>query len=204
MRAGTPNQLLEDYYMNYCEQAFADFCDWHWPCNYQKKNARCVNVYFGHAKGHQNAAGKVLANGDYVPSFHYSNDLARWLFRLDQEINNIQVSKDDARPSRNVEEVLPALHVENMKTFYREIGSASNFRSHITCFCCLREIPVHPLTCGHVLCSPSERSYGVSKGRVLMEMLQCPICLAQDLWMSSCLIRFMPPLAGVRVLCLDG
>lgn len=203
MRAGTPKQLVEDYYMDYCEKAFSDFCDWHWPCNFQKKNFRCANVRSGHAKGHQNTAGKVMAPGLYSPSFRYYNDLGRWLRRLDQEINNIQNSKGDARSSLNVEAV-PTLHVANMKNFYRKKGSPRKFRSHYTCFCCLREVPVHLLTCGHVLCSPCVRSYGVPKGRVFMEMLKCPICLVDDIRMPSCLIRFMPPLAGVRILCLDG
>lgn len=200
-RAGTPNQLLEEYYMDYCEQAFADFCDFHWPCNFQKRNLRCASVYSGHAKGHQTAAGKILADGAYVPSFHYKSDLFTWMLRVEQEINDIQVSKDVARPSLTVDESPSTLHLGNMKTFYRTIGSASDFRSHYTCYCCLREIPIHPLACGHVLCSPCVRSYGVNKGRVFIEMLRCPICLAQD---HGSLIKFMPPLAGVRILCLDG
>ena len=187
--------------MVYCEQAFADFCDFHWPCDFQKKNFSCANVYSGHTKGHQNALGKLLANGAYVPSFHYKNDLCRWMTRLDHEINNIQVSKWDGRPSSKVEESPSTLHLENLKTFYRSIGSASNFRSHYTCYCCLREIPIHPLACGHVLCSPCVRSYGKKNGKVFMEMSSCPICQVQD---NGSLIKFMAPLAGFRILCLDG
>ena len=187
--------------MDYCEQAFALFCDFHWPCDFQKKNLSCANVSSGHARGHQNALGKLLAYGVYVPSFHYKNDLDRWMVRLDQEINNIQASKWDGRPSLKVEESPSTRHLENLETFYRTIGSASNFRSHYTCYCCLREIPIHPLACGHVLCSPCVRSYGKHNGKVFMEMSSCPICHVQD---SGTLIKFMPPLAGVRVLCLDG
>ncbi len=200
-RAGTPNQLLENYYMHYCEQAFADFCDFHWPCDFQKKNIRCANVNSGHSKGHQNAVGKLLANGPYLPSFHYRDDLCKWMLRLDQEITNIQVSKDESGPSLKVEDSPSTLHLENIQKFYRTIGSARDFRSHYTCYCCLREIPIHPLTCGHVLCSPCVRSYGEHKGRIHMEILRCPICQAQD---YGCLIKFMPPLAGARILCLDG
>lgn len=201
MRAGTPKQLLEDYYMEYCEQAFTDFCDFHWPCEFQKKNFRCVNVYSGHAKGHQNAVGKSVLNGAYIPSFNYKNDIFRWMRRLDQEINNIQVLRDDSRPSLKVEESPSTLHLKNMQTFYRTIRSASDFRSHYTCYCCLREISIHLLACGHVLCSPCVRLYGRYKSRIYMEILRCPICQAQD---YGCLIKFMPPLAGTRILCLDG
>ena len=204
LRVGTPNQLLEDHYMDYCEHAFTEFCELHWPCNFQKKEVRCVNVFSGHAKGHQNAAGKILAAGNYVPSFHYNNDLCRWIQRIEKDLISIQTSKDDASPGFNVEEIMSALHVENMKTFYKEMGFIHRFSSHYTCFCCLRELPIHPLGCGHVLCSACVRSYGEAKGTGLVEMHRCPICQAQDLPLTPCLVKFMPPLAGVRVLCLDG
>lgn len=193
--------MLDDYYMSYCEQAFAYFCDRHWPCNFMKRGLRCANPYSGHAKGHQNANGKMLAKGAYDPSFSYGNDLWTWTLRLEREINNIQVSKDNAESSLKVKKSLTTLHLENIKTFYGKIGSANNFQSHCTCFCCLREIPIHPLACGHILCSSCVRSYGVPKGRILMEVLSCPICKAQN---YGRLIKFMPPLAGVRILCLDG
>lgn len=198
---GTPKQLLEVYYMNYCEQAFAYFCHRHWPCNFTKRNSRCANPYSGHAKGHQNAKGRMLGKGAYDPSFSYGNDLWTWTLRLEQEIHNIQVSKDNAESGLRAKNSVATLHLKNMKTFYRKIGSASNFQSNCTCFCCLREIPLHPLACGHILCNPCVRSYGVPKERIFMEMLSCPICQAQN---HGRLIKFMPSLAGVRILCLDG
>lgn len=186
--------------MEYCEQAFAYFCDRHWPCDFRKKNHRCANPYSGHAKGHQNAMGKALGKGAYISSFDYKNDLWRWMLRLEHELDSIQASKD-ARPSLKIDESPSTLHLENINKFYQGIGSASNFRSHYTCYCCLSEIPVHLLACGHVLCSPCVRSYGIPKGRVFMNVSSCPICKARE---HDCLIKFMPPLAGVRVLCLDG
>ena len=201
MRAGTPKQLLQNYYMSYCEQAFAYFCDRYWPCRFVKRGSRCANPYSGHAKGHQDASGKMLADGAYDPLFSYGDDLCTWNLRLEHEIKNIQVSENNAKPSLKVKKSLATMHLENIKKFYGKMGPASNFQSHRTCFCCLREIPVHPLACGHILCSPCVRIYGVSKDRVSMEMLSCPICQAQD---YGCLIKFMPPFAGVRILCLDG
>lgn len=201
MRVGTPKQLLENYYMNYCEQAFAYFCDRHWPCKFTKQGSRCANPCSGHVKGHQNAKGKYLGKGDYDPSFSYGDDLWNWNVTLERAINSIQASKDDAEPSSKVTKSLTTLHLQNIKTFYEKIGSASNFQSHCTCFCCLREIPEHPLACGHILCSPCVRSYGVPRGRESMEILSCPICQAKGF---GRLIKFMSPHAGVRILCLDG
>ena len=194
--------------MVYCEQAFSDFCNRHWPCSFHKKKERCVNVLFGHAsKGHQNEKGDVLATGDYVPSFHYNSNMCRWIQRLEQEMNYMQESRDKAllaRPDLSAEEITSTLHLGNLSKFYTQIGSASKFMSHSTCFCCLREIPVHPLTCGHVLCTPCIHSYGVPKGKGSIELLECPMGRAAEQWSESCLFRFKPPLAGVRVLCLDG
>lgn len=198
---GTPKELLENHYMSYCEQAFAYFCDCHWPCSFVKRGSPCANTFSGHAKGHQNANGKMLAEGAYDCSFSYGNDLYTWTQRLECEINNIQVSQNNAEPSVKIKKSIATMHLQNIKTFYKKMGSASNFQSHCTCYCCLRETPVHPLACGHILCSPCVRTYGIPKDRVYMEMLSCPICQVQG---SSCLIKFMPPLAGVRILCLDG
>ena len=194
--------------MAYCEQALNDFCDRHWPCNFSKKKERCANVYFGHAsKGHQNKDGKLLESGGFRSSFHYNNELGNWIQGLEHEIMQMQEKKDRALldgPDLNSEEITSKLHLENIRYFYTQIGSAINFTSHSTCFCCLREIPVHPLSCGHVLCTPCVRSYGMSKERGSIEMIECPIDSAEERWLESCLVQFKPPLAGVRILCLDG
>ena len=205
MRAGTPIKLLENHYMNYCEQALDEFCSRHWPCDFRgNKNVGCVNVKSGHAKGHQDKEGNVLAWGDYTPSFHYKSLVGYWTLELSEKVNSMQEYKDHARPGLDIEKVIPTLHVENMRNFYQDIGPSSNFINHYTCFCCLRESPVHPLTCGHVLCSPCVRLYGVPKDTGFIEMSECPICPAPGLLIPPRLIKFKPSLAGSRILCLDG
>ncbi len=200
-RAGTPKQLFEDYYMSYCEQAFAYFCDCHWPCEFEKCGTCCANFFSSHGKGHQDAKGKILAKGAYKSSFSYGEEFWRWTLWLEYDIKRLQGSKYNAKPSLKGKETPATLHLENIKKFYNGMGSANNFQSHYTCFCCLREISLHPLSCGHTLCSPCVRSYGVPNGKMSMVMLSCPICQAQN---HDSLIKFMPPLAGQRILCLDG
>lgn len=206
LRAGTPSHLLDSYYMIYCEQAFNDFCDRHWPCSFHIRETRCTNVYIGHneTKGHQNARGKVIATGDYVPSFHYNNDLSRWIQSLEREMDKIERAKASSRPGLKADDISPALHAHNVQTFYHNLGLASNFISHYTCFCCLREVPLHPLTCGHVLCTPCVLSYGMPRSSGFIEILECPICLPRGFRPQPTIIQFKPTLAGVRVLCLDG
>ncbi|MCJ1354083.1 MAG: hypothetical protein MMC33_004070 [Icmadophila ericetorum] len=207
-RLGTPRQLLEDHYMSYCEQAFSDFCDRHWRCSFEKKGSQCVNFYLAHnVKGHQNSAGRILATGDYIASFNYHVDLCVWIKRLEQHIDYIQESKDRASLTQSggsPEELVARLHCEHIKVFYGKIGSATNFISHSTCFCCLREIPIHPLICGHVICTPCVNSYGIPKGRGFIEMSECPLDEASKVWPHSCHVNIKPSLAGVRILSLDG
>lgn len=204
MGAGAPSKLLENYYMDYCEQALDDFCSRHWPCQFRVSYKRCVNVKSGHAKGHQDATGKILAKGDYAPSFHYKSLMGYWTVGLGETVNSIQMSKDHVRPGLDIEKIIPTMHLENMRKFYKEIGPTSNFISHYTCFCCLRESPEHPLTCGHVLCSPCVRFYGAPKDAGSLEMLECPICPAQSVLTPPSRIGFKRPLAGLRILSLDG
>ncbi|KAK0515924.1 hypothetical protein JMJ35_001958 [Cladonia borealis] len=204
-RLGTPSYLLDSYYMMYCEQAFNDFCDRYWRCSYSNRKGQCENVQFGHStKGHQTAIGKVIATGDYDPSYNYNSDLRNWIQSLEREIEKIEQAKTSCRPNLNMDDITPTLHARNVRTFYHTIGLASNFISHYTCFCCLGEIPLHPLTCGHVLCSPCVRSYGKSKGSGLIEILECPICAREESGPQQTVIQFKPALAGVRVLCFDG
>ncbi|KAL8777571.1 MAG: hypothetical protein Q9213_007807 [Squamulea squamosa] len=205
-RLGTPSYLLDTYYMSYCERAFTDFCDMHWPCNFRKGKLQCAKVEVGHnTQGHQTAQGKVIASGDYIPSFHYNRDLRQWIQSLEREMAKIEYAKDTSRPSVNAENATPAIHVENLRSFYSNIGSASDFKSHCTCFCCLREVPLHPLTCGHVLCSPCVHSYGTPIEAGLIEISLCPVCLPEERRpYPATTVQFKPKLAGVRVLCLDG
>ena len=202
---GTPSHLLDSYYMIYCEQAFDEFCNMHWPCNYQKGKMRCANVYFGHTtKGHQNDQGKVIANGEYVPSFHYDRDLGMWIQYLEREMERVEHAKATARPALFAEDLVPNLHLDNVHEFYRKMGSPGNFKSHCICFCCLREVPIHPLACGHILCTPCVHQYGISKASGLVEVSKCPICLPYESRQHNTLIQFKPQLAGIRTLCLDG
>jgi len=44
------------------------------------------------------------------------------------------------------------LHVEEqLKVFFVGSGGATNYFSIATCYCCLMNVPKHPLPCGHVL-----------------------------------------------------
>lgn len=194
--------------MHYCQDAYDDFCDRYWPCNFESKRGRCVGVQQGHNdKGHQNAAGRIIATGDYQSSFSETQCEDRWISGLQQEMNRIQTLKEESRFGRsnaNMDSLASHLHRRLMVEFYDSVRPASYFMSHSTCFCCLRELPEHPLVCGHTLCTLCVRAYGVEKDPGRFEISECPLHPHEERWKPPISIQFKPTLAGVRVLCLDG
>lgn len=167
-----------------------------------------MNVSIGHGKGHQDGTGRIIGVGLYSPSYNYKKDLTNWMQLLEHHIRDMQQSKNRAAiggSDSSADQYILSLHQKNLQKFYRQLGSARHFTSHSTCFCCLRGDPIHPLPCGHILCNACVRLFGKVKGKDFIEMTDCPIEEGpESRWSQPCLIRFMPYLAGARVLCLDG
>jgi hypothetical protein len=57
------------------------------------------------------------------------------------------------------EQAAAQLHLWRMNEFYSNLGDLSAYMNHAACLCCLREVPEHPLPCGHVLCTLCVRSF---------------------------------------------
>jgi hypothetical protein len=91
-----------------------------------------------------------------------------------------------------------------MNKFYKDLAPANHFISNSACFSCLRELPEHPLPCGHVLCTRCITSHGTTgtSGQVSLE--QCPLHSSRQIFPEAWHIRLKPSLAGVRILTLDG
>jgi hypothetical protein len=95
------------------------------------------------------------------------------------------------------------LHLERVNEFYSHLGPLINYANHAACFCCLRELPEHPLPCGHVLCTLCVRSFAFKKNSQSYSMQWCPLH-KHELWDEEWEIAVKPQLAGVRILTLDG
>jgi hypothetical protein len=95
------------------------------------------------------------------------------------------------------------LHLQRISDFYSKLGDLSIYRNHAACFSCLREVPEHPLPCGHVLCTPCVKAFAQRKNRVTYAMKCCPLH-PLDRWDKEWDILVKPDLAGVRLLTLDG
>lgn len=206
-----PAQDLFKHYEQFFDTALIDFCELYWPCDFKnEKGQQCTNITSRHiSKGHQNDKGKIIGTGDYQSSFSYVHYRSEWKEILVKKIHNLQImaqSSQQGSVSNAMDYV--QLHGRNIAMFYQGLGSAASFVSHATCFCCLMEVPEHPLPCGHVLCTQCVKSFGrCSSNKIVYRLDSCPLHPEdhfEDMLMRPCTIRFKPEYAGTRILSLDG
>ncbi|OCL07767.1 FabD/lysophospholipase-like protein [Glonium stellatum] len=195
-------------YMDHCNYALDEFSKGYWPCSYShSSHGSCANARAGHSKGHQNKDGKIIGFGGYTSDFTFNSFKEEWHDILKQKIG-VQSKQRTARlqenPNINEEKAVEQLHLGAMREFYGGLGGAAEFKSHATCLCCLRELPEHPLPCGHVLCTSCIGSYRSNHEKSSITMDKCPLHPQTTDWGEPWPISIMPPLAGVRILCLDG
>lgn len=90
-----------------------------------------------------------------------------------------------------------SLDSQQMNVFYESTGPAMGYLSHSACFSYLRELPEHPLPCGHVLCAPCVAAYGSKTTADRITMNLCPLHVSDTKWLDLCHIMNKPPWAGV-------
>jgi len=208
--AGPADQILEKQYLFHCDQALEDFCSMFWPCKFtNKKGERCVNVRERHSKGHQNSRGHQFGSGEYVSDFTFDDFGEDWFQQLTTHLSAFQNNLSSTLiqpPSTDELVVTTKLHHMNMTKFYARVGGAQSYVSHTTCFSCLRELAEHPLPCGHVLCTPCIKSYGRPHNELSGSfiMASCPLHDYDTVFSTPWTVYFKPPLAGVRILSMDG
>lgn len=213
---GKAADLFDKFYASSCLAALEHFCDKHWPCEYSKRGSACVNVRSSHdAKGHQDKFGKVMSLKPYESSFAATDYSTQWRrlikFRLQEIEAEYQNRRNAIAPRREHPSTIfdrglaYELHGKRVSEFFRWCKGffAKDFTSQTTCYCCLMEVPMHPLQCGHVLCGGCIKAYGQQHDSHTIFMPSCPIHPA-DLWDKPNVIHFKPDYAGVRVLTLDG
>jgi hypothetical protein len=197
--------LLLHYRENY-SRALQEFCEDWWPCDFQQKGSSCVNTCRGHIRGHQDKNGRLLSVGKYTNSFNEKDFEDDWHSMLTTNLDHIREQMERMRAgevAREEENAAQVLHLKRMNEFYSNLGDLSTYTNHSACFCCLRELPEHPLPCGHVLCTPCVKSFGRKKNKVTFAMEACPLHDEQK-WDQEWEIPVKPHLAGVRILTLDG
>jgi hypothetical protein len=174
---------------------------------FRDKNNRCALTKSGHTKGHQNAEGKILAAGEYITNFRADEFSETWIRALKHHLEGIEKKLSELKFKREKItelEIASQLHRDNLNEFFSSLGGASRFVSHTTCYCCLRELPEHPLPCGHILCSPCVEQYGERHDKTVIQLESCPLHRYDTRMIPPWEIKVKPRHAGVRVLCLDG
>lgn len=164
-----------------------------------------MNLAHLHSAGHQNARGTVIGDGYYESSFSFEKWCAWWVNLVEANAmrNEKELRERESRLNQqSTSDAVLALHREHMNHFFQEINGASYYRSHMTCFCCLKTVPEHPLYCGHVLCTACIHAYGGSYDNYVA-MEACPLHW-QVLFPEPWRVARKPEHAGLRLLCLDG
>ncbi|KAI1374424.1 hypothetical protein F4677DRAFT_447419 [Hypoxylon crocopeplum] len=206
---GTAVQLLDDAYVEFCELALDAFMDLYTPCTFANdKYGRCSNVKSGHLpKGHQNRNGRVIGSGGYQPGFDRYEYAAKWIAQIKNRLQDLQskfIDLSHRLKEQTESQIAAELHKNSINDFYRSLGKVADFNSHTTCFSCLRELPEHALPCGHVLCLPCVKAYGIEVSKTMIELRRCPLHLQETSWDPPWTVLVKPAFAGVRILCLDG
>lgn len=180
----------------------------YWPCTFANTKGRCVNVSTTHStKSHQNAKGRIIADGGYQSDGFSVEDFgSTWTRHIQDHLSEFQKELKaiiDKPHQETEEDMMWKLHTRHLRSFYGD--TAHLFISHSTCFTCLMAVPEHVLPCGHVLCSRCIRNHGKQRSsKVVLELSSCPLHEPDTQWQTPWVIRFKPDFAGVRLLCLDG
>ena len=203
---GLPKDLIKNY-QTFFDGALQEFCDMHWPCDFKNNKGQCINVSSRHnPKGHQNRAGKIIAAGTYESKFRPDRFRDKWHELLVKHVHKFQnEARDMAQKGRgglDGGEYLQ-LHLQKIVEFYQSLGPATKFISHSTCFCCLMQVPEHPLQCGHIICTACVKNFGTTQDNLVYHFLACPLHPGRE-WEQPTSIKFKPSFAGSRILCLDG
>lgn len=204
--------LTASRYVEHLNAALENFCDRHWPCEFQSQNgARCVNVRSGHgSKGHQQKNGKVLAAGDYFSGFSFRAHQRKFqddvYFRLDGLLHLLRCYQQESNLTE--EQAAAEIHRDKViKNFFshavRDRSDAIMYVSHTACFCCLFEAAEHCLPCGHVLCTRCLKGFGKVRQKNVFEIVCCPVD-GKSFQLGTWTVVLKPKTSGVRILTLDG
>lgn len=201
-------------YEEYFDHAIDKYLELYLPCAFTGADGirKCALVKSRHAqKAHQDESGLIIAVGDYESPLG-ADFPVRWKQQLRARVESAQrdfAYESEQRPpvalADQDSEVRIALdiHLGHLERFYHTISPMSSIQSHATCFCCVMNVPEHPLPCGHVLCGDCVVLLGRSRGMVV-EVGHCPLHPSEPRWARPTILHITPPEAGPRVLSLDG
>ncbi|OCL03051.1 FabD/lysophospholipase-like protein [Glonium stellatum] len=77
------------------------------------------------------------------------------------------------------------------------------FKSHKLCFYCLMRMPKKVFDCSHAVCDVCIKTFA-KKSMLEKHVFTLSSCLLCGVRNATSTFRFIPPTAGIRVLCIDG
>ncbi|KAG0559371.1 hypothetical protein KC19_10G099700 [Ceratodon purpureus] len=83
---------------------------------------------------------------------------------------------------------------------YAELLKSSDLFYHV-CVSCMVDLPTEMLSCGHIICAMCAKEVTTEPRLSKIIDLRCPVCLSPN---SKWYPNDLPPLAGYRILSLDG
>jgi hypothetical protein len=207
---GSPETLFLDYKPQ-IKEALKNLFDEAWPCEaiHPTLKQRCIIVRATHGtKGHQLASGKIW-NGKYESSQASNVDeiflngvmaIFQNVFRgIDANQQQETCKSDPVDEKRVAFQLHKELVIRRHGDFLR---TEPRLASHFVCLCCLFDIPMHSLPCGHTICEECFVAAAERHSDTVHLLYTCPICL-QELE-HHCEIAVKPSTAGIRMLSLDG
>jgi hypothetical protein len=210
--SGTPKANFPLYQENF-KQALQTFFDEEWPCEarHPRLQERCIIVRTRHnTKGHQLASGKVWSgkyetqrNVDIEPIF---TDAVLTIFN---NLANALMNNERRQASASATEekqIAFGIHMRDiMHKRCKFLRESSMIVSHLICLCCLYQVPVHPLLCGHTVCDDCFCASGGQAREHVVRLQWCPVCgVNWSQGRANVEIVKKPENCGIRVLSLDG
>ena len=200
-------------YQDMLNQAMKVFFDEEWPCEarHPRSGERCIIMRTRHdTKGHQLANGRVwggayTAEQDANPEPVFVDGVYDIFVKLYQALMERRRTRG---LSGAVEEKQVAfqnhlrLIIQELCPFFRE---EEQLLSYHVCLCCLFEVPVHSLLCGHIICDQCFAASGILVREHVLGLNSCPICFKTwDQGRTHVEILRKPAPTGLRILTLDG
>ncbi|KAH6989842.1 hypothetical protein EDB80DRAFT_162470 [Ilyonectria destructans] len=172
---------------------------------------KCTNTRKGHGRGHQSSGGE-LGSGDFDAA---GFEAAKFVKKVDERVRELisDVNTQPAYERRNwmVKTHLSTLNCNSgyLTAAVAESGNTTRGLSNVPCFGCLVRKPEYRLPCGHYICGTCIERFqdqdNVLGSFHIARHSKCLLCHSTEpngSWPVS--VALQPPLAGVRVLSLDG
>ncbi|KAK4211516.1 hypothetical protein QBC37DRAFT_12053 [Rhypophila decipiens] len=205
------DRILRHNFHQAIRRAFDQFINRWLRCGFRSGDQVCCLVKISHQGSHQDENGKYfsdpLSDGGFSQRINPDAAFDCWMERIEVHLDRLKRKMNLSGDDRVETGIVWLSHRDQVESFYKKHPSLDKAITHATCLICVNQIPTHVLPCGHVLCDDCVLALGEKARDGSIELSYCPLHSTRSAWRpeeSPFRIRFKPPEAGTRVLCLDG